>query len=150
MLEISKHIEIDAGHRVPGHTSKCAHPHGHRYRFTVFCQGEIVTTPGDPEEGMLTDFGFLKQLLMDRIDADLDHRFLMYRQDPLLGPARAAFGDSIIVFPYIPTAENLARWAYERLEAPIRMRSGGRIRLSAVQVDETPTSSAIYSPEGLR
>jgi 6-pyruvoyl-tetrahydropterin synthase len=50
----------------------------------------------------------------------------------------------IIVFPYIPTAENIARWIWEQLEAPIEGSFNEHLRLAQVDVWETPTSKATY------
>lgn len=159
---VSKEIEFDAGHRVPNHASKCRNPHGHRYRVRVTIAGELVTTPGASDEGMLADFGDLKGLLTQYVHDPLDHGFIVHEQDIVtlysLGEAdynedtqefrridqsvaQNRFDWKVIVFPYIPTAENLARWIWEQLKKPV-----GEIGfdLSLVEVWETPTSLATY------
>src|SRR5262245_56527683 len=74
---ISKEVQFDAGHRVPNHDSKCRNPHGHRYRVEAWLTGDLVTTPGAPDEGMLMDFGALKKILMREIHDKLDHGFIV-------------------------------------------------------------------------
>lgn len=146
MFTTSKEIEFDAGHRVPGHASKCRNPHGHRYKVRATITGELVTTPGAPDEGMLADFGDLKSLMISEIHDVLDHGFIVYKDDHLMQEALAVGNDidtkwKVIEFPYIPTAENMARWCYKRLYAGIRTMG---FELIDVSVWETPTSIATY------
>lgn len=143
--EISKEIEFDAGHRVMCHGSKCRNPHGHRYRVRVTCAGEIVDDPGAPDDGMLVDFGDLKGLMTELVHDPLDHGFITQDSDPLGEVlADASIGWKLIEFPYAPTAENLARWSWDQLQGPIESRFRDGLRLSMIEVWETPTSVAIY------
>ncbi|TXH54673.1 MAG: 6-carboxytetrahydropterin synthase [Desulfurellales bacterium] len=147
VVRISKEIGIDAGHRVPNHESKCRNPHGHRYRVIVHAEGPIITEPGSPDEGMLVDFAFLKQIMMQRVDAILDHGFIVYEGDHdmldcFTFPQASEW--KIVVFPYIPTAENIARWIWEQINPDIATHFRGNLKLVAVEIWETPTSMAIY------
>lgn len=148
VVTISKEVEFDTGHRVPGHEAKCRHPHGHRYRVVVHCSGPIVELPGAPDEGMLVDFGALKSMMTELVHDPLDHAFLCHLDDPLLdvllkaGP-ECGF-DRIVAFPYVPTAENIARWVWASLEQPIVAQFGTHLELTRVEVWETPTSRAAY------
>lgn len=151
---ITKEVEFDAGHRVPSHGSKCRNPHGHRYRVRVMCEGPIIDDPGAPDDGMLVDFGDLKGLMTTLVHDVLDHGFICHRDDTLLMAALAdASGHDghdwrLIEFPYIPTAENIARWCWEQLAAPIAERFRDGLRLVEVAVWETPTSVAYYRGSG--
>lgn len=156
---VSKEIQFDAGHRVPNHRSKCRNPHGHRYRVVIECVGAIVEEEGASDQGMLIDFGDLKNLLVNLIHDPLDHGFIVWENDDDLlqafmwwDPAkipsdRIAGMDpvwKIIKFPYIPTAENIAIWAWNQLEPSMHLYWRGNLTLSSVTVWETPTSSATY------
>ncbi|NBU05839.1 MAG: 6-carboxy-5,6,7,8-tetrahydropterin synthase, partial [Sphingobacteriia bacterium] len=56
MIECSRKIDFDAGHRVIGHQNKCQYLHGHRYSL------EITATALELDElGMVADFGVLKK-----------------------------------------------------------------------------------------
>ena len=160
---ISKEIGFDAGHRVPNHQSKCRNPHGHRYHLKVTCKGNIIEEPGSPDEGMLVDFSDLKTLMTTRVHDVLDHGFIVYKRDevmlrvlgvpliadmddPPLTPQNVN-GWKIIVFPYIPTAENIARWIWEQLVMEVQDRFRGDLWLDEVAVWETPTSVAYYRGE---
>lgn len=145
--EVSKEIEFDAGHRVMHHGSKCRNPHGHRYRVRVTCSGDIVDEPGAPDDGMLVDFGDLKNLMTVLVHDELDHSFIYQDGDPLGTILAAPPGGEpwkTIRFPYAPTAENLARWCWAQLDEQIAERFRDGLRLVAVTVWETPTSTATY------
>src|SRR5262245_12908186 len=79
---ISRRIEIDAAHRVPGHTGKCRNLHGHRYVVEAVCSGELAEA--GHEGGMVMDFAFLKEEMLAVIDAECDHAAVLWSADPLL------------------------------------------------------------------
>jgi len=148
---VSKEVEFDAGHRVPNHSSKCRNPHGHRYRLRVTIDGSLVTTPGASDEGMLADFGDLKAIMTDKVHDVLDHGFIVYEGDEAMSFALNVTGMAphsvakedfkVIVVPFIPTAENLAKWCWEQIEE--RVRDMG-FNMFKVELWETPTSLATY------
>lgn len=144
---ISKEIEFDAGHRVPSHQGKCKNPHGHRYKIRVTCKGNIIDNPGAPDHGMLVDFSDLKALMNEHVHDVLDHGFIIWREDEDLYEALDGHGWLLIEFPYIPTAENIARWSWHELQPRINGRFGENLTLHEVAVWETPTSVAYYSGE---
>ena len=154
---ISRRIEIDAAHRVPGHTGKCRNLHGHRYLVEAVCSGALA---GEGHEGgMVMDFAFLKEEMLAAIDAECDHAAILWSADPLVevlagATLSAGAGESrrvpspfgpILVVPFTPTAENLARYWFDRLKARISSRSGDRARLIELRVFETPNTCATYS-----
>lgn len=148
LIYISKEIGIDAGHRVPGHLSKCRNPHGHRYRILVHCTGTIIEEPGAADEGMLVDFGDLKTIMMEEIDAVLDHGFIVYEDDnEMLDGLSMNSTWKVIKFPYVPTAENIARWIWDRIEPRVNAEFRNNLTLSGIEVFETPSSRAVYTGE---
>src|ERR1700733_1477369 len=72
-------IETDTAHRVPLHQSKCKNLHGHRYRFTAELTGKLFTE--GPQTGMVLDYGFMKQLMMEHVDKKIDHAIIISTQD---------------------------------------------------------------------
>jgi 6-pyruvoyltetrahydropterin/6-carboxytetrahydropterin synthase len=156
---ISRRIEIDAAHRVPGHTGKCRNLHGHRYLVEAVCAG--VLAEAGHEGGMVMDFAFLKEEMLAVIDAECDHAAILWSGDPLVEvlAGAASFDGSvepgqgrrvssrfgpILVVPFTPTAENLARYWFDRLKARISSRTGDRARLIELRVFETPNTCATY------
>jgi 6-pyruvoyltetrahydropterin/6-carboxytetrahydropterin synthase len=149
---ISKEIEFDAGHRVPLHASKCKNPHGHRYRVVAHIVGELITE--GPESGMVRDFSIVKQLLTEHVHDVYDHGFIVSDKDdamlyafsvdgnnPLKGEVDNMNGWKVIVVPFYPTAECLAKKIFEDL------RANGLPTLYQIDVWETPTSCASWSDQ---
>lgn len=143
---ISKTIEIDMGHRVPNHKSKCRHLHGHRYKIECGVDDRVITEKGTSSEGMVIDYGDLKDILKLEIEDKFDHKFVtannLYTPDifncfSLL--ERNSLG--IITVDFIPTAENLAKHWYELIKPKLKQRD---INIRYVKVWETPTSTATY------
>jgi len=141
---ITRHIEIDMGHRVPNHKSKCKNLHGHRYRIEVGVDDKVITTKGVSDEGMVIDFGDLKQILMEYIDKNFDHGFMMYKEDelaPIFEQIKSDYAQKIIFVDFVPTAENIAKYFYGILKPVLAER---KIKINHVKVWETPTSTALY------
>lgn len=152
---VSKEIEFDAGHRVPDHGSKCRSPHGHRYRVRVTCSGDVVDEAGAADNGMVVDFGDLKRWMTELLHDPLDHAMIVYREDVDLldavafpghrpeGRIEGRHGWAVYLFPYVPTAENIARWCFDQLAGPVAQHWRG-MSLDRVEVWETPTSCATF------
>ena len=143
---IRRYVETDTGHRVPNHKSKCRHLHGHRYRFEAEIEGDIVDVPGVSEEGMLIDFSDVSQILEVHIHDIIDHAFVVYENDELLTTLFKQLPPEhrIVKVPFIPTAENLAKWAFEQVAPHIKTAYGNRLKLVAMHVRETPKSWACW------
>ena len=132
---VTKQIEIDLGHRLMNHKSKCSRYHGHRYKIEVGVDDKVTIKKGVSDEGMVIDFGDLKEIMMQEIDAKFDHRFIIEKGDLLSDSAFRSLGIIEVDFP--PTAENLAKHWYLLIEP--------KLRISYVKVWETPTSTAIFT-----
>lgn len=145
---IRRWVETDTGHRVPNHNSKCRHMHGHRYRWEAEVEGEVVRESGVSEEGMLIDFSDISAILTKYIHDVVDHAFIVYSDDTVALAALAAMGPEhrTVVVNFIPTAENLAKWAFEQVAPHIKTAYGNDLRLAAFHVRETPKSSATWRP----
>ncbi len=144
---IRRFVETDTGHRVPNHKSKCKHLHGHRYRFEAEIEGDVVTVEGVSDEGMLMDFSDVSQILMEEIHDVIDHAFVVYEEDDLLVDlfSNLPVDQRIVKVQFIPTAENLAKWAYDRVAPKIKSVYGNKLRLKSMHVRETPKSWATWT-----
>lgn len=141
MLEITKAIEWDMGHRVPNHNGKCRNPHGHRYRLEMTVSGRISEEKGSSLEGMVHDFGDIKQHLHEKIYVQLDHCFLATEEDPIFAPLAKEEPDlKIFLVPFVPTAENIVVWCYQRLSENFP----AHLKIVRLRLFETPTSYAEY------
>ena len=133
---IRRWVETDTGHRVPNHKSKCRHMHGHRYRWEAELEGDVVTLGGVSEEGMLMDFSDVSAILNEYIHDVVDHAFIVYERDKEALVALSHMGDEhrTLIVPFIPTAENLAKWAFEKVEPHISSTYGNSLKLHAFHV----------------
>lgn len=160
---ITRKIEIDMGHRVTNHGSKCRNVHGHRYVIEAEVEGPVETAVGETQ-GMVVDFGALKTVMMARIDRDFDHGLALWVEDSLVellvppGTAPGFRGNveklgtlivhsplagRVILMNVVPTAENLAKVWYDDL---VRFLTDAGLKLTAVTVYETPNCWATYRP----
>jgi len=144
-LEITKRVEFDMGHRLPGYEGACKHLHGHRYVL-------LATVKGDPqtqgsEEGMVLDFKKMKDAL-NEVVSHLDHRMMLHKDDDLIhayehwNPSereRMMERDGILEVPFVPTAENIAAMILQALRTG---PSATEIEWIKVTLFETPSSSA--------
>lgn len=132
------------GHRVPNHKNKCRNPHGHRYRLELTLKGSVNQSQGQSDEGMVVDFGDIKELLKSCIHDPLDHGFMIHEHDKLI----SALNDnqieefSFIKVSFIPTAENIILWCFQQLNPKIP----AGICISRMRLYETPNSWADFSP----
>jgi 6-pyruvoyltetrahydropterin/6-carboxytetrahydropterin synthase len=150
LFEITRKLEIDMGHRVPSHGGKCRNMHGHRYVIEATFAGKLKGSGS--EEGMVTDFGAIKALMIDVIEDHFDHKFAWHREDPYINPEPGVqpivqpLGDESFVYLVdVPTAENLARMWFFDLDSQLEAYAGGGVWLKRVRVYETPNCWADFA-----
>ena len=76
-MKITKQFNFSAGHTLHDYQGLCYNLHGHNYRLLV-----TVASPRLTPQGMVMDFGQLKQVIQQLLDQDYDHRVFVYRADP--------------------------------------------------------------------
>lgn len=136
---ITRRLEFDAGHRIPGHHGQCRHLHGHRYALEVTLSGDIIATEGAAEQGMVMDFSEVKRIAWESLVEGWDHAFLVYARDaPVAAFLRSLSGHKTVELEAPPTAENLAAIAFRVLDAAYQDRYGNHLRLERVRLYETP------------
>ena len=110
MYTVIKRIEVSAAHSLRlSYSSKCENLHGHNWIITVYCHSKELNA-----DGMVVDFSLIKDIVVSR----LDHSNL---------------ND---VLDVNPTAENIARWVYERVPNCFK-----------VEVCESESNKAIYEKD---
>lgn len=132
-VTITRRLEIDAGHRLQNHESKCRHTHGHRYGFSVTC-----TAPELDKIGRVIDFSVIKKDLGGWLDDKWDHAFIFEKGDPIESFLRA-HDQRRYELDCAPTAENIAQ--HFLLVARRLMHKHG-IEVVKVVVMETPNCFA--------
>ena len=136
---ITRRLEFDAGHRIPDHKSQCRHLHGHRYAIEITLSGSVIDKAGDAANGMVMDFSQVKDLANTYLVKEWDHAFLAFAGDTAIVDFLASLpGHKTVLLDRVPTAENLARIAFERLDAVYRDTYGNHLSLEQVRLYETP------------
>ena len=107
MDRVSREIAFCYGHRLLNYEGKCRHLHGHNGRAVI-----ALEAPALDSRGMLVDFTDIKRHVQRWVDENLDHNFLLCRDDPIL-PVLQARGERVFVMEVNPTAENIARLIYD-------------------------------------
>jgi 6-pyruvoyltetrahydropterin/6-carboxytetrahydropterin synthase len=118
---LGKEFRFEAAHELPHHDGKCARLHGHSWRGVVYVCGTTLSEIGS-KSGMVMDYADIKYFLKPLVDNYLDHYFL----NKTTGLEN-------------PTSEEVARWIFDRLE------QSGLPGLIAVRIDETCTSTCVYT-----
>ena len=140
---ITRRLEFDAGHRIPNHNSLCKHLHGHRYAIEITLAGDIITTEGLSEQGMVMDFTDVKRIAQEQLVDAWDHAFLVYRGDTVVCDFLATLPNHrTIILEVVPTAENLAQVAFSILNPAYKDTYGNHLRLEQVRIYETPNNWA--------
>ena len=95
------------------------------------------------------DFSDVSTILREYIHDVVDHAFLVFQEDFVALDALKQMGDNhrTVIVSFIPTAENLAKWAFEQIEPHITSYYGNQLKLIAMHVRETPKSWATWSAE---
>ena len=138
IIRLTKEFTFEAAHALEGYDGLCREIHGHSYRLFVTVKGTPCADESNPKFGMVMDFGDLKKSLKEICD-QLDH-CLIYEEDSLLPQTVAALegeGFRLVMLPFRPTAEELARYIFMQLQAKA-------LPIARVTVYETPTNCAIY------
>lgn len=138
-ISITRRLEFDSGHRIPNHDGQCRHLHGHRYAIEVTLTGEVADHPGKADDGMVLDFGDIKRLTNQYVVEPWDHAFLVAKEDEKLVSFLASLPNhKTVIMEHVPTVENLATTAFAILQPVFNKAFGGRLKLSAVRLYETP------------
>ena len=119
---LRKEFIFDAAHNLVRYHGKCEALHGHTYRLAVVLEGV------PDEEGMILDFCELSSIVKEHVVSQLDHSYI----------------NDIIPQP---TAENIARWVWDRLEA---LLARPNCHLYEIRVWETATSCVILRASDCR
>lgn len=112
---IGRTFSFEAAHQLHKHHGKCKRLHGHTYSFTVFIEGRIN------ENGMVIDFGELKQIVTQHVLDVLDHTLL---------------NDSKLFDGHEPTAEVIAMIIHTLLSPYLPVKR--------IELHETPDTTVIF------
>ena len=122
MFEITVDETFSSGHALREYRGKCENPHGHNYKVQVTLRGRELN-----RIGLLADFKDLKRMIR-KITDRIDHHYL----------------NDLEPFTTInPSAENLARYFYQCIQADLA-GNGEDVQIASVTLWETDTTFAKY------
>jgi len=107
MYRVTREISFCYGHRLLNYEGKCRHLHGHNGKAVITLEADSLD-----DRGMVLDFSEIKQVINSWIDANLDHKMILHRDDPVL-PLLREEGEPVFVIDRNPTAESIARLIFE-------------------------------------
>lgn len=67
---VTRAFHFEAAHQLPWHAGQCQRLHGHSYRLEVSVTGPVR------EDGMVIDFGQLKEVVRREVIDRYDHQYL--------------------------------------------------------------------------
>lgn len=121
LFEIEVELSFSAAHRLREYGTNCENLHGHNWTVVAAVRGPKLN-----RLGVCIDFRELKKALGEILD-ELDHKNL----------------NTIPPFNKInPSAENIARFVYEKLSKKIKSKTA---RVARVKIAESRGCWAIYS-----
>ncbi|AKQ46161.1 6-pyruvoyl tetrahydropterin synthase [Rufibacter radiotolerans] len=114
-IRLTRRFTFEAAHALAHYDGLCRHIHGHSYKLEITVMGSPIKTPGHPKDGMVLDFGDLKQLVQTHVLEQLDHALVLRYESP--APLLAVLQDhKLLLLPYQPTCENLLLYIKDCLQ----------------------------------
>jgi len=138
-IRVTKRFHFEMAHTLYEYDGLCRNIHGHSYNLEVTITGEPRNEPGHPKDGMVLDFGELKNIVKTQIVNRFDHalmvnRFVPEKQLELL----KQINERIFIVNFQPTSENIAIYISEILQQ--HLPAG--VNLFGIRLYETATSFA--------
>jgi len=136
-IRLTKKFRFEGAHALIGYDGKCRHIHGHSYLLFVTISGKPSNHAKNPKDGMIMDFGALKELVNKIIIEPFDHTLLL-RTDAMLAAELQNRYQNVLILPFQPTCEQLCIH-FASLLAPALPESA---KLFSIRLYETPDSFA--------
>ena len=137
MYGLKTESSFDVAHFLTDYHGKCENLHGHRWRVVAVIATDELQETGTCKD-MVMDFGDFKRILR-QLTEELDHSFIVEEGSlkPQTMECLKEEGFTLSVMPFRTTAENLARYFWQRLD-------DAGVPILTVEVYETPNNCAIY------
>lgn len=137
-MQVKKEYKFYAGHRNQELKDKCARPHGHDYK--LFCYFNVKRTGS-----ITTLFGDFDDKIEPYLKEEIDHRFLMDKNDPLKKywdqfKEETGMDLGYKELPFASSVENVCLYLFHMIS-----RMG--FALDKIELQETRTSTIIYTKE---
>ena len=138
-IRITKRFHFEMAHTLYEYDGLCRNIHGHSYNLEVTLIGVPKHKPGDPKDGMVMDFGEIKNLVKTQILNRFDHALMVNQLIPKEQQALLRqTSERVIVVDFQPTSENMVAHIASILQQ--HLPSG--VSLFSIRLYETATSFA--------
>lgn len=125
-------------HALSNYDGKCKNIHGHTYKLFVTLIGIPCEDCSSPKNGMVLDFGDLKNIVKIPIVDVFDHALVVPANKGFKDLRKFQETDKYIEVPFQPTCENLTIY----IANIIRSKLPDSVSLYSIRLYETPTSYA--------
>ena len=125
-------------HALSNYDGKCKNIHGHTYKLFVTLIGIPCEDCSSPKNGMVLDFGDLKNIVKIPIVDVFDHALVVPTDKGFEDLRKFQETDKYIEVPFQPTCENLTIY----IANIIRSKLPDSVSLYSIRLYETPTSYA--------
>lgn len=146
-IRLTRLFTFETAHALLHYDGPCRRIHGHSYKLEVTVIGTPLVEEEHPKNGMVMDFGDLKQLVQEHIVQPFDHALVLAQESPLdLLEQLRKYDHKLVLTPYQPTCENMLIDFQHRL----RQRLPGHVQLHHLKLWETQNSFAEWYAEDNR
>ncbi len=138
-IRITKKFKFESAHALLGYDGPCKNIHGHSYKMAVTVIGKPLNDANSPKDGMVMDFGVLKQIVNEGIIKPFDHALILNANTKNINsPEVKSLSEKLILVNYQPSCENLLTDFVER----IKNKLPNNIKLFSIRLNETSSSYA--------
>lgn len=143
-MRVTKHVEFEAAHVLPGYDGGCGNLHGHTYKIEVTVEG-----PQDEAFGFVLDFKDLKKAIEEVVP---DHRFIFKKGNIMCEDIAAVldqYNIKYVRYDFDTTAENMVGYFAEMIQDYLQNELGYSedIKVVEVKLYETTNSFATWKKD---
>ena len=138
-IRITKEFKFESAHALLGYDGPCKNIHGHSYKMAVTVIGKPLKDASSPKNGMVLDFGFLKQIVNECIVKPFDHALVLNADTKNVNSIEVkSLSEKLILVKYQPSCENFLIDFVERIKSKLP----DNVKLFSIRLNETSNSYA--------
>ena len=143
IIRVTKKFTFEMAHALWNYDGSCRNIHGHSYKLYVTVSGVPINDDDDPKNGMVLDFGDIKNLVRHTIINEFDHALMISENVDIDFFKRSKIVTKLKVMKFQPTCENLLIYIAEIL----REELPEQVKLFSLKLRETNSSYAEWYAE---
>jgi 6-pyruvoyltetrahydropterin/6-carboxytetrahydropterin synthase len=107
-IRLTRRFTFEAAHALAHYDGACRNIHGHSYKLEVTILGQPLQEEQHPKNGMVLDFGDLKEAVTTYVLQDFDHALVLQQDSaPALVALLQGQGHKLLLTRWQPTCENM-------------------------------------------